>query len=98
MKKLIEIQTVLLEEFVAREFYDRKIYHQFALANQINGVMGGRGVGKTTFLLHTAIKKGAKKGLALYVSADNIYFLENKLFDLVDGLYKETDVRLLLID
>lgn len=34
----------------------------------------------------------------MYVSADDVYFLERSLFDLVDQLYKETDVRLLCID
>lgn len=60
--------------------------------------MGPRGVGKTTFLLHYAIKNGAKKRRALYVSADNLYFLEHRLLDLVDSLYKETDIRLLCVD
>jgi len=32
------------------------------------------------------------------MSADNIFFLENRLFDLVSRLYKETDIRLLCID
>ncbi len=60
--------------------------------------MGGRGVGKTTFLLRTAQQFGADDQHALYVSADNLYFLEHGLFDLVDDLYKTTDVRLLCID
>lgn len=60
--------------------------------------MGSRGVGKTTLLLQLVLEKGAKQRQSLYVSADNLYFLDNRLIDLVDRLYKETDVRLLCID
>ena len=60
--------------------------------------MGSRGVGKTTFLLHQAIQKGAKEKKSLYISADSYYLLDTPLLGLVDQLYKETDVRLLCID
>ena len=35
---------------------------------------------------------------ALYISADHVYFLENKLLALVDQLFKKTDIRFLCID
>jgi uncharacterized protein len=98
MEKLFEIQRIILEQFERQPFYARDIFHTFYLDNKICGLVGSRGVGKTTFLLHHILKNGAKERRALYVSADNLYFLTHSLVDLVDKLYKETDVRLLCVD
>lgn len=98
MEKLFEIQKILLDEFENLPFYSRKIFDEMPLTNQINGIVGARGVGKTTFLLKQTLNYGAKKRKALYISADNLFFLNNRLIDLVDYLYKQTDVRFLCID
>ena len=98
MNQLFEIQRILLEQFQELPFFRRKIFEQITLDNKISGILGPRGVGKTTFLLHFVLERGASKRKALYVSADNLYFLEHRLLELVDQLYKETDVRLLCID
>ena len=51
------------------------------------GIIGARGVGKTTMILqHIKEKLDSKK--ALYVSADDMYFGENKLIDLAEDFYK----------
>ncbi len=98
MEKLFDLQRALIEQFEQKPYHERAAYSEFALANRINGIVGSRGVGKTTFLLHHAIKNGAKEGLALYISADNILLVEKNFLDLVDWLYKETKVRLLCVD
>lgn len=98
MEKLFDIQQIIISQFEKRPFYAREIFKKIHLENYVNGIVGSRGIGKTTFLLKYVIEKGAKEGLALYVSADNLYFLTNSLVELVDKLYKETDVRLLCID
>ncbi len=98
MEKLFEIQRIILEKFSETPLYWRNAFDSFTFNNHITGVIGGRGVGKTTFLLHTAKSQGALSGKALYVSADNIYFLDNSLLSLVDQLFKETEVRFLCID
>lgn len=98
MEKLFEIQHIVLEQFEKHPFYDRTIFQQMSMDNQINGIVGARGIGKTTFLLNKALQHGAKQRKALYVSADNLFFLENKLIDLTDYLYKKTDAELLCID
>jgi predicted AAA+ superfamily ATPase len=98
MNKLFEIQRILLEQFQELPFFYRDCFRQITLDNKISGILGSRGIGKTTFLLYLVLEQGARQGKALYVSADNLYFLENRLVDLVDQLYKETDVRLLCID
>lgn len=95
MQQLFEIQRIILEQFEKLPFYARALFEKITLNNRIVGIVGSRGVGKTTFLLSTVLKNKEK---SLYVSADNLYFLENKLIDLVDQLYKKTDIRLLCVD
>jgi len=51
------------------------------------GIIGARGVGKTTLILQH-IKENLDSKRALYVSADDMYFGENKLYDLADDFYK----------
>lgn len=98
MEKLFEIQRVILDDLDQRVYYPRQLFELIHLDNHITGITGLRGVGKTTFLLHRAIEHGARKGEALYVSVDNVHFLDHTLIDLVDTLYKETKVRLLCVD
>lgn len=98
MEHLFEIQNILIEQFKQSSFYERQCFHHITYDNRLTGIVGPRGIGKTTFLLHQAIKMGAIEKKALYVSADNYYLLETPLLELVDKLYKETDVRLLCVD
>lgn len=98
LNKLFDIQQLIISQFEKQPFYPRQVFQEINLDNYVTGIVGPRGIGKTTFLLKYAIEKGAKEGLALYVSADNLYFLTNPLVDLVDQLYKETEIRLLCID
>lgn len=98
MEQLFELQKVLLERFQQEPFYLRDSFQNFNLENKATGIIGSRGIGKTTYLLHTVLQHNQESLKALYVSTDHVYFLENKLLDLVERLYKETDVRLLCID
>ena len=52
------------------------------------GLRGARGVGKTTLLLQHIKQNNALDGSVLYVSLDNIWFSEHKLYDLADNFYK----------
>ncbi|NGX64022.1 MAG: hypothetical protein KR126chlam6_01446 [Candidatus Anoxychlamydiales bacterium] len=98
MEKLFEIQRIILEQFEDQPFYWRSLFDNISINHNICGIIGARGVGKTTFLFKHALDNGAKNRKALYVSADNIFFLKNSLIDLVDYLYKQTNTRLLYID
>lgn len=98
MQQLFEAQAILLKDFQSEPFYNREIFKQITLDNHATGIVGSRGVGKTTLLLHQTLLANEKEQKALYVSGDNIYFLEHRLYDLADQLYKETDVTLLCID
>jgi len=98
MERLFEIQRIILEQIEQEPYFWRSQFDLFLAVQQIGGIIGARGVGKTTFMLRHALNSGAKQRKALYVSADNIFFLENKLIDVVDYLYKQTDARTLCID
>lgn len=98
MEILFEIQRIIIEQVESQPFFWREQFNQFVAAEHVCGIIGARGIGKTTFLLRHAIESGAKKREALYVSADNIFFLENSLVDLAHYLYKQTLTRLLFID
>ncbi|TVR39511.1 MAG: ATP-binding protein [Bacteroidia bacterium] len=60
------------------------------------GIIGARGVGKTTMILQY-IKQNLNSKNALYVSADDMYFSEVKLIDLADEFYKNAG-KYLFID
>lgn len=98
MRNLNETQRVIVDQFEQEPFYNREILSSLTFDNQATGIVGARGIGKTTFLLKQALASGLRQGKAFYVLADSLYFLENTLINLVDTLYKETEVRLLCID
>lgn len=96
MEKLIEIHNRLLSEMVPS--YLRAFYDSFRMDNRLMGIVGARGVGKTTFLLHFIRQNYADSNQALYVSADNLYFVEHTLSEITDRFVKEYDGKLLCID
>lgn len=80
------------------EFFYRKLkntpteflrykYNQIKWESRAFGLVGPRGVGKSTMLLQY-IKQNLDVKDTLYVSADNLYFAENKLVDLADRFVK----------
>jgi predicted AAA+ superfamily ATPase len=67
--------------------FKRYLYENVSWNSRMIGIIGPRGVGKTTMILqHIKEKLDSKK--ALYVSADDMYFSENRLLDLADNFYK----------
>ncbi|MDF1654620.1 MAG: AAA family ATPase [Coxiellaceae bacterium] len=98
MQALFELQKQLLSQFHNQPFYFRQRFSKLTLDNFATGIVGGRGAGKTTFLLHIVDQHINRDQQALYVSADSIYFLESTLLGLVEQLHKETDIRLLCVD
>ena len=67
--------------------FKRYLYGNIAWESRMIGIIGARGVGKTTMILQH-IKENLDSKKALYVSADDMYFGENRLFDLADDFYK----------
>jgi predicted AAA+ superfamily ATPase len=67
--------------------FKRYLYEKVSWDNRMIGIIGARGVGKTTLILQH-IKENLDSKKALYVTADDMYFGENRLFDLADDFYK----------
>ncbi len=67
--------------------FKRYLYNEVSWESRMIGIIGARGVGKTTMILQH-IKENLDSKKALYVSADDMYFGENRLFDLADDFYK----------
>lgn len=67
--------------------FKRYLYDKVSWDSRMIGIIGARGVGKTTMILQH-IKENLDSKRALYVSADDMYFGENRLFDLADNFYK----------
>lgn len=68
------------------EFFRYK-YNQIKWESRAFGLVGPRGVGKSTMLLQY-IKQNLDTKDTLYVSVDNLYFAEHKLVDLADRFVK----------
>jgi uncharacterized protein len=66
--------------------FKRYMYGKFPWESRMAGLIGPRGVGKTTMLLQYI--KGQNPHDILYVSADDIYFSNRRLTDLADEFYK----------
>ncbi len=75
--------------------FKRYLYENVSWDSRMVGIIGARGVGKTTMILqHIKEKLDSKK--ALYVSADDMYFSENRLLDLADDFYKNAGEHLFI--
>ena len=86
-EKYAFIQTDLIRDFI----------HKIDWNNRVIGIKGSRGVGKTTLIIQYIKQNYAPNNAVLYVSLDDLYFSENKLYDLADLFYKKGG-KLLAID
>lgn len=67
--------------------FKRYLYDRVSWDSRMIGIIGPRGVGKTTMILQY-IKENLTSRNALYVSADDMYFSDSKLIDLAGEFYK----------
>ncbi|MGB0879311.1 MAG: ATP-binding protein [Polaribacter sp.] len=65
-------------------------------SNRFIGIKGSRGVGKTTLILQYIRLNFKPNNTVLYVSLDNLYFLEHRLYDVASYFYKKGGVLLAL--
>jgi predicted AAA+ superfamily ATPase len=96
MDNLIQIYRRLLEE--VKPVYYRRFYSDFQMNNRFIGVVGARGVGKTTFLLQYLREQYGNTEKGLYISGDNIYFTDHSLLETADQFVKLYGGELLCID
>ena len=74
----------------------RYLYHQIAWDSRMIGIVGSRGIGKSTLLLQY-IKLHQDSAKHLYVSADTAWFAQHTLIDLARETVKE-GITYLMID
>jgi len=86
-EKYASVQTEIVRDFI----------DEIDWSNRVIGIKGSRGVGKTTLVLQYIKQNYAPDNSVLYVSLDNLYFSENKLYDLADVFYKKGG-KLLAVD
>lgn len=94
MEQLFEHSRRLVEETNVQ--FIRYLYDQINWDNRMIGLIGPRGVGKTTMVLQH-IQQQADFNHTLYVTAEDFYFVEHRLLDLADTFVKMGG-KYLLID
>lgn len=65
--------------------------------NRVIGIKGNRGVGKTTIILQYLKLNYKTKGESLYVSLDDLYFSEHRLYELAD-IFSKKGGKILALD
>ncbi len=76
----------------------RYLYSSFNLRNRLTGLIGPRGVGKTTLLLQYIKNELFKEGKSFYFSADLVYFQQATLLEFVSNLHLVEGYRIIFID
>lgn len=85
MEQLFERFRRLLN--ITNTSYLRYLHNEIDWSARMIGIVGARGVGKTTMLLQH-IKLYHSLDDTLFVNADDLYFTEHRLFDLASDFYK----------
>lgn len=85
MEKLFEYSNKLIKETDAG--FLRYMYDEINWQSRMIGLIGPRGVGKTTLVLQY-IKQNLNPTETLYVTAEDFYFVDNRITELVDTFVK----------
>src|SRR5690554_660319 len=85
MERLFEYSNKLINE-VSTGFL-RYIYSEINWNSRMIGLIGPRGVGKTTLVLQY-IKQNLNPSETLYITAEDFYFVDNRIIELVDTFVK----------
>jgi predicted AAA+ superfamily ATPase len=85
MDKLFEYSNKLVKEVDTRFF--RYIYNGINWNNRMLGLIGPRGVGKTTLVLQY-IRESLDPAETLYVTTEDFYFVDHRIAQLADDFVK----------
>lgn len=85
MKRLFEYSNKLIND--TETSFLRYMYAEINWNNRMIGLIGPRGVGKTTLVLQY-IKQNLNPAETLYITAEDFYFVDNKIIELVDTFVK----------
>ena len=76
----------------------RYLYPIFNIKNRLTGLIGPRGVGKTTMLLQYIKNELYQDGKAFYFTADLVYFRQVSLLEFVSDLHQREGYQIFFID
>lgn len=77
--------------------FKRHLFDEFKLS-RLTGLIGPRGVGKTTLMLQYIKTHLATDGKVFYFSADSVYFQQSTLLGFINDLYNLEGHRIFFID
>lgn len=96
IEKFLEIQGLLLAE-TPTDFV-RDAHNLIDWESRLIGIVGARGVGKTTILLQRMISTQSKEPNMLYLSADSVLLGQSSLFELAQTYHLQKGGKILFID
>ena len=67
----------------------RSFINSIDWSNRFIGIKGSRGIGKTTMILQYLKMNYKTDNKVLYISLDDLYFVENSLYSLADNFHKK---------
>lgn len=91
----IQLQSQSKVQQVSLEF-QRYLLEKINWNDRLIAIKGARGAGKTTLLLQHMRKHLKQDGSAIYVSMDDLFFSDRKLYELAEDFYLEGGKTLLL--
>jgi predicted AAA+ superfamily ATPase len=96
IEKFKEIQTLLMADVPLK--FVRTIHDRIDWSSRLVGLVGPRGVGKTTIVLQHIVQNKKKSDEILYLSADSIILGNASLFEIAKEFHLKLGGRLLCID
>ena len=76
----------------------RFLFDRFSMDGRLSGVIGPRGVGKTTLLLQFLRQKQGRPSEAFYASADHLFFNRCSLLEFVREVYVREETKYFVFD
>jgi len=76
----------------------RYLYRSFNINNRLTGLIGPRGVGKTTLLLQYIKNNLYNENKSFYFTADHVYFQKTTLLEFASQLHQREGFTVLFID
>jgi hypothetical protein len=102
--KTMQILKKLHQKLIATDSpsYERSLYSSLDMSQRLIGLVGPRGVGKTTFLLEFLRRQLEQNkqdpDQVLYIAADHLYFADHNLLDVVDQFEARYEGQVLCVD
>lgn len=87
MERLIELSERKKAEVPSK--FRRYLFNTVTLKGRLTGISGARGSGKTTLMLQLMAEHFPKKGEAMYISLDDLYFSGSRLLNLAEDFERK---------